>query len=283
MNTHPSMRPTFRGMQWQLLIGSCFVFLAGIPLFLAPDRTDLYFAWTISPPLLTAVFLGASYWGSFLVGFLASRQLVWANARIAVPGPLIFTLLTLAATLLHVDRFHFGSPNALASAFAWVWLAVYALVPASMIVMLLIQLRIPGGDPPRQQRLAPWMRVVLIIIAVILLSLGIALFIAPQTAASLWAWKLTPLTARAIAAWLIGYGVLSAQAAWENDRVRVRPMMIGYIATGVLQFIALARYPGDVTWSDPRLWVYLIFLAVMMAVGALGLTNTVSYSLAPDR
>jgi hypothetical protein len=136
--------------------------------------------------------------------------------------------------------------------------------------MLLIQLRIPGGDPPRQQRLAPWMRTMMIVIAVILLSLGIALFIAPQAAASLWAWKLTPLTARAIAAWLIGYGVISAQVAWENDRARVRPMMIGYIVTSVLQFIALARYPGDVTWSDPRLWVYVIFLAIMMVIGGLG-------------
>src|SRR5436309_8561225 len=36
----------------------------------------------------------------------------WANARVAVPAIWLFTALTLVATLLHFDQFHFSSPIA---------------------------------------------------------------------------------------------------------------------------------------------------------------------------
>ncbi len=276
-------RPLFVGMRWQLFAGSVLVFAAGVPLFLLTEQTERYFAWTINPPLLTAAFLGAAYWASFFIGWLASREQTWANARLAVPGPLLFTVMTLIATWLHIDRFHFNSPDTLTQLFTWVWLAIYAGVPLSMSVMLILQLRVPGGDPPRAALLPVWLRVVLGILAVAMLALGIALFVAPQAASQLWAWQLTPLTARAIAAWLIALGVIAAQAARENDLRRVRPVMIGFILFGVLQSIALARYPGDVAWRDARTWVYLFFLLMVFLVGAsgwLGLRRAVQPSVA---
>ena len=46
------------GMRAMLWAASLLVLLAGVPLFLGSEQTDLYFAWTIMPPL-TAAFLGA--------------------------------------------------------------------------------------------------------------------------------------------------------------------------------------------------------------------------------
>ena len=84
------------------------VLLAGVPLFVGSEQTDQYFAWTIRPPLTAAV-LGALYWSAVPFVFLSAREREWANARLAVPGVLVFTTLGLIATVLHADRFHFTS------------------------------------------------------------------------------------------------------------------------------------------------------------------------------
>jgi uncharacterized integral membrane protein len=80
---HPDLRPLTGGMRWLLLVASVLVFIIGIPLFLLSGQTDRYFAWTNSVPL-TAAFLGAAYWSSFLIEFMASRERVWAS----VPRPI---------------------------------------------------------------------------------------------------------------------------------------------------------------------------------------------------
>lgn len=94
----------------------------------------------------------------------------------------------------------------------------------------------------------------------------VALLVAPGFAAPLWSWQLTPLTARAIGAWLIGLGIAAAQVLREGDLMRVRNVQISSVAFVALQAIALARYPTVVSWSDPRLWGYLLFLASILAV-----------------
>ena len=106
-------------MKWLLLAAGFLVFLAGFQLFILTEYTDRYFAWTIQP-YITAAFLGAGYFSSFLMEFLASRKKQWVDARIAVPAVLTFTTLTLIATLLHLDRFHFNSPSMLAQVATWV-------------------------------------------------------------------------------------------------------------------------------------------------------------------
>ncbi|TMA07095.1 MAG: hypothetical protein E6J94_05925, partial [Methanobacteriota archaeon] len=118
----PSVRSLIRPMRWLLYAASSLVFLAGLQLSLLTEQTDTYFAWTIAPPL-TAAFLGAAYWAAVPVELTAARETVWAKARVAVPAIWLFTTLTLVATLVHFDRFHFSSPIASAQGAAWFWLA----------------------------------------------------------------------------------------------------------------------------------------------------------------
>jgi hypothetical protein len=80
-----------------------------------------------------------------------------------------------------------------------------------------------------------------------------------------WFWPLAPLSARAVGAWLLTIAVLALHACLENDRRRVRLALIGYAVFGVLQLIALARFSGDVDWSDPRSWVFAALLASTVA------------------
>lgn len=152
--------------------------LSGIQLFILSDYIDYYFAWTIMPPL-TAAFLGASYLGSLPLIYLSSRRKFWAGARLAVFGVLLFTTTTRIPTLLHLDRFHISSPEPLARFAAWVWRLIYVLVPPSLIVLTIQQLRIHGIDRPRAAPLAGWFRVALVAQAAVMLALGTILFMFP--------------------------------------------------------------------------------------------------------
>jgi len=245
------------------------VFLAGFQLFVLTEQTEHYFAWTIQPPI-TAAFLGAAYWASFVLEVLASREKWWDRTRIAIPTVLVFTIMTLLATLLHIDRFHFNSSEPIAVFASWFWLAIYTFVPAVLLVLLYRQLRAPGNDEPRFRPLPLWLRSLLGIQGVVLLGIGIPLFLVPQIAAVVWPWKLTALTARAVAAWLIGLGIGAAQAVYENDFARLRVAFASYTFFGLLELLALARYLTSIDWTAAQSWFYIVFLASVLVVGVRG-------------
>jgi hypothetical protein len=256
-------------MRVLLLVAGALVFLAGIQLFVFPLRTDRWFAWTIAPPM-TAVFLGASYWSALVFEVMAARERRWADARISVPTVFVFTTLTLVATLIHLDKFHFGPRFANTTrAVTWAWLAIYALVPIIMVVLWVLQARRPGGDPPRARPLPKVVRATIAIQAMLLLGMGVALFVAPLRAAAWWPWTLTPLTGRAVGAWCIGLGVAAAQSVWEDDVRRLRPAAAAFLAFGVLQAIALARHGDDIDWGRASAWIYLAYVVSAAVIGAI--------------
>lgn len=255
---------TMRSLLWA---AGVLVFLAGVQLFVFPLRTATYFAWTIEPPM-TAVFLGAAYWSSLAFEWSAARRRWWCDARIAVPTVFVFTTLTLVATLLHADRFHFGSEHAGSTrAVTWAWLAIYAIVPVLMAWLAITQARVPGIDVPRTHRLPRALRAVLAVEAVGLLVVGTGLFVAPTATATWWPWALTPLTARAIGAWCIGLGIAAAHACWEDDVHRLRPAASAFFVFGVLQSIALLRHGEAMDAARPAAWIYLAFVASATLVG----------------
>jgi predicted outer membrane lipoprotein len=259
------------------------VLLAGFQLFVLSEHTGTYFAWTIANPL-AAAFLGAGYWASLSIEALAGRQAAWAHARIAVPAVLVFTVLTLVATLLHLDKFHFGGSFAARTQIAtWGWIAIYALVPLLMLIALAVQTRIPGQDPPRSAALPGWVYGALAMQAVGLIGVGVALFAAPAQTEPLWPWKLTPLLAQMTGAWLIGLGIAAAQTLLDRDAHRFRPAAVGSVMLAVLQSIALARYPHLFHWRSPAGIVYLIFLATMLLTGAAGWRARHAAAAAPNQ
>jgi hypothetical protein len=146
-------------------------------------------------------------------------------------------------------------------------LAIYAGVPVAMLVAAFVQLRTPGGEPPREKPFPRWLRGFLLIEGTGMGVAGLALFLVPGSALTVWPWTLTPLTARAIGAWLIALGIVTFHAFWENDLLRIRPVGGGLTAFAVLELVALARYPGDMNWGAPGAWIYLLFLLSLLPVG----------------
>ncbi|MGE0060420.1 MAG: hypothetical protein AB7T32_20770 [Dehalococcoidia bacterium] len=253
-------------MRLMLTVAAVLVFSVGISLFLLTERTDDYFAWTIANPL-TAAFLGAGYWASGALELWASRERFWANARIAVPAVIVFTVLTLFVTLIHWDRFHFDDPAFITKTGTFFWLGVYAIVPVIMTAAFLQVGWSTGAASDPGGCIPPVARWVLIGQAAVMVCLGLALLVAPLDARDVWPWALTDLTGRAIGAWLFAIGIGAVHTLFENDLRRTRGMLVSYTLLAGLQFIALARYSDVLDWGEPGIWLYVAFLASMLICG----------------
>jgi hypothetical protein len=263
-------RSVFPATRVILVLFAMLTVLATNQLFVLARYTDQWFAWTIQPPL-TAAFLGSGYGAGCVLVVLAVRTRLWAQARTAIVTIALFAALTLIATLLHLDRFHFAAPGAVARFAAWFWLAVYVVVPLALLVLAVQQQRAPGGDPVRVQPMPAWLMVLLAAQGAIMLSVGAALFLDPRLSAALWPWTLTPLTARMVAAWLVAFGFAAAMVLVERDLQRLRIDTVGYTVFGVLHLLALVIYGrADVRWGTTAATVYLIVLCSVPLVGIAG-------------
>lgn len=263
-------RELFWGMRAILWVGGGFVLLAGVQLFVFADRTDEFFAWTIDPPA-TAAFLGACYWAAAVLAFASARQPTWARARIGVPGVLVFIWLTLVLTLIHIDRFHLDEGSTEARVAAWTWLVIYLVEPPALLWAFVMQLRLPGGEPRRNEPLPAWLRAVLVLLAAFFFLFGAALFIAPLDVGDLWPWALTELTGRAVAAWIVALGLLLAAMVWENHRSRVVPGWALVLTLVPLALAAPLRFDEGIDWGGPEMIAYLALAAVLLGVGLYGL------------
>lgn len=245
-------------------------------LFVLARHTATLFSWTIQPPL-SAAFLGASYAAGALLSVLALRSRDWRDARIPLLTVLVFAVLTLLATLLHLDRFHFAAPGLVARAAAWIWLGVYVVVPVALLVVVLRQDRASPGRPAPGSAVPRWLLGLLGLQGVLLGVVAVALLVAPGWAAAWWPWALTPLTARMIAAWLAALAVAALLSLRARDLDRVTIPAAAYVLFALLQLLALLLYGEAFAWGTARAAVYVGALVVSLATGTAGLAVAVRH------
>ena len=262
-------RPLTTGMRAILLVGGGLVAAAGVQLFLLSEHTERWFAFTVVPPL-TAAFLGAFYFAACVLAWMSARERTWSWARPGIPGVVAFVWLTGIATLLHLEQFALDSSNLVTAELAWVWVVIYVVEPPVLLALFVHQVRVPGADPPRRERLPAWFRGVAVGLGAALVALGVVLFVAPATGSELWPWTLTSLTGRLVGAWLVGQGMVFVQVAWEDDWARLRPTMAACVAIGALQLAAVARYGETIDWSRPGAWGYVAVATAVLLVGLYG-------------
>ncbi len=255
-------------MRFALILGSILTFLSGVQLFVLTNSTADLFAWTIAAGA-TATLIGAFYWTGTVIAFVSWRRQPWANARVGIPGVVIFLWATLISTVMHLDKFHFSSATTPRLA-AWAWLIIYIVDPILLTTALVLQRRSPGQDPPRNTPLAAWYRYVLQISGVMFAALGLVMLIVPTKIIEVSAFQFTPLTCRIIGSWLLGMGVVFVTMAWENDVTRIRPAAIGLLVLPVLILVGMARYWEQFKWG-PAGWVNILLIVVVVGIGIVGL------------
>lgn len=262
MNSSLKGTPISLPLRVWLVVEVFFGVAAVLSIGLAPDQTKANFAWPIQAVVMAAV-LGGFYITSaplFLLPLFAKR---WEMIRVIVLPAILFTTVQLILTFLHWDKFSVGSTP------FYVWFASYLLPPPIFLAIYLWQQRQAKGQSiPISEPLAPTLRRLLVILGSIILAGAVLVFLVPSVLIPIFPWPLTPLTARTLTAWLMAVGGLLLMMARENDRTRVRlatPMLILLLPALLLQIL---RYADQVNWASPTLWVGLLLLA---SVGAIGL------------
>jgi hypothetical protein len=79
---------------------------------------------------------------------------------------------------------------------------------------------------------------------------------------------LTPLTARAVGSFLIGFAAAAAFAALDNKLERFRGSAYAYALLGALALLAAAIFGED--FDDGEGWMFTAFAASVLIVGLLG-------------
>jgi hypothetical protein len=280
----PGPRPLTAGMRGVFIGGVVAVLVAGFQLYVLSEETERWFAWTIGSPL-TAAFLGGWYWMALVLVAFGARETTWAPARVPLPGVLAFMWTTLAATLLHLDLFHFDEGPTSARVAAWVWIVVYIVGPPGETFYYVRQLREPGVDRSSGQPLPAPFRIATAVLGGGLVVLGVGLFVHPAWGQTVWPWPLTPLTARAIAAWLVGWGFVHVSAVVVDDWGALRSTTASLAVFVVLQAGALARYGDEIAWERPVAVIYVATLVILLGGSAYGLVRSTgrSWSRPVDR
>jgi hypothetical protein len=253
---------TSTGLRWFFGVSAVLALIAGIELLIGARDTDRFFSWTIDPPL-TAAFMGAAYWAACVLLAWAARQPDWLRARTALPPVLTIAVLLLVATLIHPDRFHHDL-------YGRFWVGVYVIVVPLLAYLIWAQPKGSGALAPPRRPLAGWLRATLGLQSAALLVFGVLLFVAPVGMHSIWPWPLTPLTGRAIGAFLCGFGVAAAFALRENDLGRLYGSALAWATLGSLELLAVALHGDDLTSSGLGTALYLAFFASVLGVGAYG-------------
>ena len=252
------------GLRWFLRVAAALALIAGVLLFPLASETDRFFSWTIEPPL-TAAFLGAAYWAACVLLASAAREPTWARVRPVLPPVFVIAVLLLVATLIRLDKFH------LDSLFGWFWLVTYIVVPPLLAYLVVQQVRAAGPVAPGEHAVPRVLRGLLAVEGALLFALGSALYLFPSGADDLWPWVLSPLTAEAIGAFLVGFGVAAGWALLDDGLDRLRGSALAYVALGALQLAALAVYSDDFDAGGAAVAAYVVCCAIVMATGAYGL------------
>ena len=250
--------------------------LATNQLLVVAAFTDRFFAWTITVRP-TSAFLGAAYAAGFVLAILALRQNRWRDVRVALVTVTVFTLLTLIPTLIHLHIFHLlygGLADRLA---AWVWLAIYIGVPIACLSVVVRQEREPCGIDWIDRPMPRWLTSILAVQGSTLFLVGAVMFLGgakvhhlPEGAMSFWPWRLTPLSAQVLGAWLIAFAVAAALAIRERDLNRILVPAATYAAFGVFQLLVALRYWSEIRADYQWGWAYLGMLVSIALTGGYG-------------
>ncbi len=209
------------------IVAACvvpFLLLAFSVLYLRPDLSGERFAWKIQPSF-TAFWIGTGYLGGAWYFASVVRAKHWHEVTLGLPPVCAFVWVMLAATVLHWERFDVHHlPFQL-------WLILYVVTPLLIPALWFANRRRDPVRPDAGAAIVPSrVRTAMAWIGGMLVTVALWMFMFPQAAIGVWAWKLTPLTARVMAGWfsLSGVGglVLATEPRWSAWRVLLQSMMV---------------------------------------------------------
>jgi len=237
-----------------------FLVVAAFLLLVLPGGTEQHFAWTINPPV-TAMLLGSAYAGGIWFFVQVATQRHWHRVRHGFPAVLVFASLLAAATFLHWDRFHFGHVSFIT------WVVLYVTTPVLVLIAIVLELREDDGAPEADELTIPGLwRYVLALVGAVASVTGLVLFAVPSLLIGVWAWEVTPLTARIVGAVLTLPGLVNIWMLWDSRWSAFRRVFQAQLVSLACIVLAIVVRFGDLEWERPAAWLFTIGIAVSAAV-----------------
>jgi hypothetical protein len=234
-----------------------FLALAFIILYFFPELSGSRFAWSIQPNM-TAMFMGAGYIGGSWLFANAVFGRRWHRVAPGFAPVTAFTVAMLLTTVLHWDRFDLGHLPFI------LWLGLYVVTPFLVPLVWLTNRRADSGAPEVGDMQTPVAaRWGLRLLGLVILVFAVVGFLQPAWLISVWAWKLTPLTARIMSGWfvLLGVGglVIGQETRWSSWRVGLQAIGLWQL----LVVIAALMNPAD--FDGGLLNWYLVSVILVLA------------------
>jgi hypothetical protein len=252
--------PATRWVAWAIVPILAAAFLV---LYFQPDNTTQLFAWTIKPRM-TPLLMGAGYIGGAYFFWRAALARRWHKVAIGFLPVTTFASFMTIATLLHWDRFNHTHP-----AF-FVWVALYATTPFVVFLVWWRNRRTDPGTGDADDIVMPaGARWVMGLFGAIILITGVLLFLLPNLMIGIWAWQLTPLTARVAGGWFALAGVawlgIARDSRWSAHRIALQSQAFSI----ALILIGVARAWSDLDPAKPMTWFFvggMCFLLMLIVV-----------------
>ena len=253
----PTAPPGQRLLMAAAIIVATAAGIVGAIMLIAPSSTGRSFAWPLGPPALAAL-VGGLYVVSAPVFAYAGRRSA-LEVRGLAAAVLAFTLPTLAATYLHREIFDFGR------LFAKAWVVLFVASPVTFGLLLWSgrDAKPPTGDP----RVHPAARAVLAALGAVFAGLAVWFWVRTSGPVP---FKVAPLGARFLAAWLAFFAVLAAWPAVRAARSEARVPLLALIAYGIGGLLAVVVHPEAL---GPGIGGYVASLLIVVAVPALVLAR----------
>lgn len=239
-----------------------FLVAAFIILFLRPQETESLFAWPIGPQM-SAMMLGATYLSGVFYFSTVLFARSWQQIKFGLIPVASFAALMGIATLLHWEAFTAGHIA------TRTWAILYATTP---FLIFGIWLRNSRAARLRESEAGELtlpipIKLAVGIVGVFGLIVSLLLFIIPSVMIELWPWRLSPLTARVIAAQFVVFSVFSLAAfldpRWQSLRLVIR----SELAAPAFFLIAMIASRDNFDWTNPLAWVFAFNVAIVFTIG----------------
>jgi hypothetical protein len=224
-----------------------------------PTETGRLFAWDIEPTL-TPMILGSVYLGGAYFFLRAARAQRWHTVKGGFIPVGTFATLMCIATIAHWDKFLHSRP-----AF-WLWAGLYFTTPFLIFWVWSIN-RWRNAPVADSELLVPagTSRIIAIAGGMSLLTSAF-LFLAPDAAADIWPWAVTPLTSRVLGA-IFALGIAGLGAPLDRRWTSARTLL--QVAALMLALIVVAgvRAGSELDPGNPLTWLLTAgFVTVLAAI-----------------
>jgi len=206
----------------------------GIWCYFVPSMSDSGIPWRL-PPLCATLF-GAMYLSGAVFNATCMCARRWSDIRVIMPMIAIWTGGLTIISLFYLPAFDFSSTQTLT------WFAAYIIYPLIALGLMWAHRREKDVHAWDEPALPVGVRRYLLAQSGVMVGVGLAVLLLPQTMLRLWPWSTGRMMVQLYAAPLLSYGIgsfiLQRQHTWSEIRLALIAMAV---FTG-LEFVISLRY-----------------------------------------